>query len=207
LGCATVVAPMNVFSLISTIGDFTASCTPCSPQAEVDVCTRDETRSKDQNAGPRTGLAAQTPTRAADSCDLSTAAKAKDEAGIKETMAAYNAALNAGETTAVLPLYTVDGVFMPPYSQSAEGMEAVKKAYDSVFDELKFHVRFTIAELVVMSPTWAYVRTNSAGTTDHHSTGKTTTEANQELFIFEKGNDGKWRVARYSFSPTSPPRP
>src|SRR5215469_17339466 len=112
-----------------------------------------------------------------------------DETGIRETMAAYNAALNGGKTAAVLPLYADDGVFMPPYSQSAVGREAVAKAYDAVFDELKFRVKFTIAELVVMAPSWAYVRTNSAGTTEHHSTGKTRAEANQELFIFEKGSD------------------
>jgi uncharacterized protein (TIGR02246 family) len=127
-----------------------------------------------------------------------------DEAAIKSVMATYNDALNGGNTTAVLPLYTEDGVFMPPYSQSAVGKEAVKKAYDAVFAELKFDVKFNIAELVVMGSTWAYVRTNSAGTTDHHSTGQTTAEANQELFIFQKGNDGKWRIARYSFSPTNP---
>ena len=129
----------------------------------------------------------------------------QDDAAIRSVLASYNDALNSSKTAAVLPLYTHDGVFMPPYSQSAVGKGAVEKAYDAVFDELKFHVKFNIAELVVMAPTWAYVRTNSAGTTDHHSTGKTTAEANQELFIFEKGDDGKWRIARYSFSPTSPP--
>jgi uncharacterized protein (TIGR02246 family) len=128
-----------------------------------------------------------------------------NEAAIKGVMAAYNDALNGGETAAVLPLYTEGGVFMPPYSQSAVGKEAVSKAYDAVFAELKFNVKFSIAELVIMGPTWAYVRTNSAGTTRHHSTNKTTAEANQELFIFQKGNDGKWRIARYSFSPTNPP--
>jgi uncharacterized protein (TIGR02246 family) len=151
------------------------------------------------------GFVCHTVARAAESCSLSAAARASAEAGIKETMAAYNAALNGGQTAAVLPLYTDDGVFMPPYSESAVGKAAVKKAYDKVFDELKFHVEFTIAELVPMAPTWAYVRTNSAGTTDHHSTGKTTAEANQELFVFAKGDDGKWRIARYSFSPTNPP--
>jgi uncharacterized protein (TIGR02246 family) len=130
---------------------------------------------------------------------------AKDEDAIRKTLASYNDALNAGETAAVLPLYTDDGVFMPPYSESAVGKDAVREAYDAVFNELKFRVRFTISELVVMAPTWAYVRTNSAGTTDHHSTGKTTAEANQELFVFKKGDDGQWRIARYSFSPTNPP--
>jgi uncharacterized protein (TIGR02246 family) len=130
---------------------------------------------------------------------------AGDEAAIRSVMADYNAALNGGKTAAVLPLYADDGVFMPPYSQSAVGKDAVKLAYDKVFDELKFDVNFTIVELVQMAPAWAYVRTNSAGTTGHASTGKTTTEANQELFIFRKGDDGKWRIARYSFSPTNPP--
>jgi uncharacterized protein (TIGR02246 family) len=135
----------------------------------------------------------------------SNAATVGDEAAIRRVLASYSDALNGGKTAAVLPLYADDGVFMPPYSQSAVGREAVEKAYDAVFDELKFHVKFTIADLVVMAPSWAYVRTNSAGTTEHHSTGKTTAEANQELFIFKKGDDGKWRIARYSFSPTNPP--
>jgi uncharacterized protein (TIGR02246 family) len=130
---------------------------------------------------------------------------AADKAAITAVMSVYEAALNGGKTAAVLPLYTDDGIFMPPYSQSAIGKDAIRNAYDAVFNELKFHVKFSIAELVVMAPTWAYVRTNSAGTTDHHSTGKTTAEANQELFIFKKGDDGEWRMARYSFSPTNPP--
>jgi uncharacterized protein (TIGR02246 family) len=128
-----------------------------------------------------------------------------DEAAIRSVMAEYNAALNGGKTAAVLPLYTDDGIFMPPYNQSAVGKGAVRLAYDKVFDELTFDVEFHIAELVQMAPPWAYVRTNSAGTTGHASTGKTTVEANQELFIFRKDSDGKWRIARYSFSPTNPP--
>ena len=120
-------------------------------------------------------------------------------------MATYNAALNDGKTNAVLPLYTATGIFMPPYSASAIGQDAIRKAYDAVFAELTFDVRFDIAELVLMAPVWAYVRTNSAGKTRHTSTQKTTAEANQELFILNKGSDSKWRIARYSFSPTSPP--
>jgi len=132
-------------------------------------------------------------------------AAADDKTAIESTLSSYNAALNGGDTAAVLPLYIEDGIFMPPYSESAIGRDAVRKAYDNVFKELKFNVKFNIAELVQMAPNWAYVRTNSAGTTAHHSTGKTTSEANQELFIFKKGDDGTWKIARYSFSPTNPP--
>jgi len=133
------------------------------------------------------------------------AAATSDETAIRGVMASYNAALNSGDTAAVLPLYTEDGIFMAPYSPSQIGHAAIRTAYDKVFKELQFHVKFHIAELVQMAPDLAYVRTNSAGTTRHASTGKTTAEANQELFIFRKGADGKWRIARYSFSPINPP--
>jgi uncharacterized protein (TIGR02246 family) len=141
----------------------------------------------------------------AETSSFSSGATANEQRAIRAVMASYNGALNDGSTDEALALYADDGVFMPPYSPSAVGKEAVRKAYDSVFQELKFDVKFTIAELVVMAPSWAYVRTNSAGTTGHASTGKTTAEANQELFIFRKGDDDAWRIARYSFSPTKPP--
>ncbi len=135
------------------------------------------------------------------------ATQSADETAIRSLLSAYNAALNGGKTAAVLPLYTDDGVFMPPFSASAVGKPAVRQAYDAVFRELKFNVKFPVAEIVQMAPTWAYARTNSAGTTAHASTGKTGAEANQELFILKKGVDSHWRIARYSFSPTSPPKP
>jgi uncharacterized protein (TIGR02246 family) len=138
-------------------------------------------------------------------CVMTQATIARDETEIGATMAAYDAALNGGKTAAVLPLYTEDGVFMPLYSQSAVGKSAVAAAYDKVFAELQFDVKFTIAELVVMAPNWAYVRTDSTGMTFHRTLGKKLAEANQELFIFKKGDDGKWRIARCSFSPTNPP--
>jgi uncharacterized protein (TIGR02246 family) len=119
-------------------------------------------------------------------------------------MSSYEEALNASNTAAVMPLYTEDGVFMPPNSHSAVGKAAVRQAYDAVFKAITLHVKFTIAEVVVMSPEWAFVRTNSAGTNKINATGATSPEGNQELFIFNKGEDGKWRIARYSFSTTNP---
>ena len=120
-------------------------------------------------------------------------------------MSSYEEALNASSTAAVLPLYAEDGVFMPPYKESAVGKAAVRKAYDAVFEAITLSVKFTIAELVLMSPEWAFVRTNSAGTNKINKSGAVSPEGNQELFIFNKGADGKWRIARYSFSSTNPP--
>lgn len=49
-------------------------------------------------------------------------------------------------------------IFIPPFSRSAIGREAVSKAYDNVFKERKFNVRFEVAELVQMALAWACVR-------------------------------------------------
>ena len=126
--------------------------------------------------------------------------------GVTALLAKYNEALNASSTDAVMPLYTEDGVFMPPYSQSAVGLAAVRKAYDAVFKAITLNVKFTIAEIVDLGPGWAFARTNSAGTTTDHATGAKSAEGNQELFVLKRDDDGSWKIARYSFSPTNPPR-
>jgi uncharacterized protein (TIGR02246 family) len=123
---------------------------------------------------------------------------------ITSLLAKYNDALNASSTDAVMPLYSEDGVFMPPYSPSAVGVAAVRKAYDAVFKAITLHVKFTIVEIVELSPEWAFARTNSVGTTTIHASGRKTAEGNQELFIFHK-DGGAWKIARYSFSSTNPP--
>jgi hypothetical protein len=48
------------------------------------------------------------------------------------------------------------------------------------------------------------VRTNFAGSNKIHATGAVGAEGNKELFIFKKGPDDKWRIARYSFSTRNP---
>jgi uncharacterized protein (TIGR02246 family) len=129
----------------------------------------------------------------------------QDEAALRAVLAKYNDALNASSVDQSLDLYADDGVFMPPYSSSAVGKAAVREAYIKVFKTITLNVKFIIAEVVQVAPTWAFVRTNSAGTNTLHATGKVSAEGNQELFVFRKHADGQWRIARYSFSPTSPP--
>ena len=91
---------------------------------------------------------------------------------ITALLAEYNDALNRSSTDTVMSLYMNDGVFMPPYSPSAVGSDAVRKAYDAVFAAIRLTVKFNTAEIVEMSPEWAFARTNSAGTTLNHATGQ-----------------------------------
>jgi uncharacterized protein (TIGR02246 family) len=127
-----------------------------------------------------------------------------NERAVAEMLSAYNQALNSSDTNAVMPLYAQDGVFMPPYSPSAVGLEEVRKTYDAVFAAIQLTVKFNIAEIVETSPDWVFTRTNSAGTTLNRATGGVSKEENQELFIFHKEKDGKFKIARYSFFTTNP---
>ena len=136
-------------------------------------------------------------------------ARAQDNAagrpGVEATLNAYQAALNAADTNAVLPPYEPDGVLMQPYGPSAIGTDAIRRSYDADFRLFRLRVTFDIAELRLMSPEWAFVRTNFAETNTVVASGKQSAEAKQELFIFHKSSDSKRRIARYRFSPMNPP--
>ena len=128
-----------------------------------------------------------------------------NEEAVAAVLAKYQDALNQSDTDAVMKLYASDGVFMPQNSPSSVGANAMRKAYDAVFKAIKLSVKFNVAEVVEVAPDWAFARTNSAGTATVNATGTKSAEANQELFIFRKGADGKWKIARYCFSTTNPP--
>jgi uncharacterized protein (TIGR02246 family) len=128
-----------------------------------------------------------------------------DTQAITTLLEQYEQALNRSDTEAVMTLYAPDGIFMPQHSPSSVGAHAVRRAYDSVFSAIQLTVKFKIEEVHPVSPAWAFARTNSSGTVLIHATGESTAEANQELFVFEKAQ-GEWKIARYCFSTTNPPR-
>ena len=132
-------------------------------------------------------------------------AQTGEKTAIMSLLSSYEAALNASNAAAVMPLYADDAVFMPPNNQPAVGAAAVRQAYDAVFTAIKLNLKFTVAEVVQVAPDWAFARTNSAGTLTVNAAGAKSAEANQELFILKKDADGAWKIARYSFSTTNPP--
>ena len=129
----------------------------------------------------------------------------QEEQEISAVLKAYESALNASDTDAVMGLYAADGVFMPQHFPSSVGSEAVRQAYESVFGAIRLTVSFEIREVHQTGDEWAFARTNSAGTVLVHATGESSAEANQELFVMQK-IDGQWKIARYCFSTTNPPR-
>jgi uncharacterized protein (TIGR02246 family) len=128
-----------------------------------------------------------------------------NEQAVAAVLAEYQDALNQSDTDAVMKLYASDGVFMPQHFPSSVGGVAVRKAYLAVFEAITLRVEFKVAEVLQIAPDWAIARTNSAGTAKVNATGDGGPEANQELFVFQKINDA-WKIARYCFSTTNPPK-
>ena len=128
-----------------------------------------------------------------------------DENAVASILKDYENALNSSDTEAALRLYAPDGVFMPQHSRSGVGTAALRQAYDAVFAAIKLTVQFDIAEIRQIAPDWVLARTNSAGRTKNNATRTEGPEANQELFLFQKMG-GAWKIARYCFCTTNPPR-
>src|SRR5258707_15103619 len=80
------------------------------------------------------------------------AAAADDKAAIESTLSSSNAALNGGDTAAVLQFYTDNGIFMSPYIDSAMGRDTVRRAYVNTLKKLKFNEKYKDADLAHMPP-------------------------------------------------------
>jgi uncharacterized protein (TIGR02246 family) len=126
-----------------------------------------------------------------------------DAKAILAVLDQYRAALTAGDLATIADLFATDGVLMAPEAPASVGTQAIRHAYEAIFKAVKLDIQFKVAEIVQVSPEWAFARTTSAGSVKINATGLTIPEANQELFIFRKDGKGAWKIARYSFSVTT----
>ena len=127
-----------------------------------------------------------------------------EESKVKELLGNYERVLNASDVEGILKLYAQDGVFMPQHSPTHVGKDAIRAAYEHVFEAIDLDVVFDIIEVEIISDQWAFARTTSSGTTTINANGATVSEGNQEVFLLRKKIGGEWKIARYIFSTTNP---
>lgn len=119
----------------------------------------------------------------------------------------YEAALNGGDVDTVVSLYAPDAVFMAQHRSPAIGAQAIAAAYREIFGMIRLDIAFEIDEVVVVSPTVAFARTRSVGTTTILDDDMQVAESNQELFVLVRDDAASdWKLGRYIFSTTQPPR-
>jgi uncharacterized protein (TIGR02246 family) len=122
---------------------------------------------------------------------------------VEDVIGSYESALNTGDLQAVLGLYADDAVLLAPNAPSAVGIDAVRAAYTGIFQAISLDLTFTIAEVKVVSPDYAFLRSDSNGTITILANGAVIPSSNHELFVLHKVQ-GRWKLARYSFSSTLP---
>jgi uncharacterized protein (TIGR02246 family) len=115
-----------------------------------------------------------------------------DERAIRELVATWMAASQAGDLQTVLGLMTDDVVFMVPgresfgkdeFAAAAQGMKGVRMEGTSDIRELK------------VLGDWAYLRNHLTATMTPPG-GKTVRRAGYTLTILRKQPDGRWLLAR-----------
>lgn len=143
---------------------------------------------------------------AALAASLAASAENTGTSAIQNVLSAYETALNGQDTDTIVSLYADDGVFMPQHSLPQVGRDSIRAAYDGVFVAITLDIEFEVDEIGQLSEDWGFARTRSEGTVRINATGDTGPEANQELFLFQRTEGGNWRIARYIFSTTNPPR-
>jgi uncharacterized protein (TIGR02246 family) len=129
--------------------------------------------------------------------------KAQQRAAITGLLKRYEQALNASDVEGVVRLYADDAVLLAPGAPSAVSIDAVRAAYTGIFQAIDIDLTFDIAEVNVVSPDWAFLRSSSHGVATVLANGARTPSSNHELFVLHK-SQGHWKIARYSFSSVLP---
>ncbi|MDF5707032.1 MAG: nuclear transport factor 2 family protein [Nostoc sp. S4] len=122
---------------------------------------------------------------------------------IQQVLQQYEQVLNASDAHAALELYSNDPIFMPQFAPAQVGRDAVLDTYKQIFQTIQLQVKFTIHEVEAMGEL-AYARTSSSGTATVLAENKTTSEGNNEMFIFKQEN-GNWKIHRYLFASSQSP--
>ena len=118
---------------------------------------------------------------------------------IEKVLKQYERGLNTADVEAIVDVYANDGVLLAPNAPSAVGIDAIRQSYTDTFHAININLSFDIAEVKLLAPDWALLRTTSTGVINILANGAQIPEGNQELFVLHKSR-GEWKIARYSFS-------
>src|SRR5437588_12083959 len=88
---------------------------------------------------------------------------AQPRAAITAVLKSYEQALNASDVEGIVKLYTDDAVLLPPNAPTAVGIDAVRATYTGLFQAIHLNLTFEIAEVKVVAPDWAFLRSASTG--------------------------------------------
>ncbi|HSX61229.1 MAG TPA: SgcJ/EcaC family oxidoreductase [Tahibacter sp.] len=119
-----------------------------------------------------------------------------DERAIRALILAWHAATARGDIEAVLDLMTDDVVFLVAGQPPMRGREAFARGLRQVLDTHRIASGGDIQEIAVSGDLVLLERTRG----DDRTARRRRTDASQRqlLSVFRRGDDGRWRLARYA---------
>lgn len=126
-----------------------------------------------------------------------------DQVAAARVIQSYADAVNSGNAEAFVALFTDDAIWMPANSAPVVGREAIRKRVHDALEELSLDKVFHVEEIVV-SGSWAFVRTRAEGTVIFKSSGKKETERDNGFYVLQRQQNGSWKIARYIYNSSIP---
>ena len=131
----------------------------------------------------------------------------ENEEAIAAVLASYQDALNRSYYGKVMKLEKLPtGVFMPQNLPSSVGADAVRAAYVGVFNAITLAVKFKVAEVQqVAAELGVRAHPTQRARVQVHANRPKQRGSQPGALCVQKIGDA-WKIARYCFSTTNPPR-
>jgi uncharacterized protein (TIGR02246 family) len=127
-------------------------------------------------------------------------AEAKDvSASVNEIWNRYSSAYNSGDIDSWIALWADNGIQMPPGSPPVLGKEKIRERNKAVLDRFIFDLSITNGETGVAND-WAFARGTYKATLTPRVGGERTHVDGKYLTIFQRQNDGSWKIYRDIFN-------
>ncbi len=130
-----------------------------------------------------------------------------DIAAIKDLVNQYGATINAGDLDLWISLWADHAIQMAPDAPAVIGKEKIRARRQSLFDLYDWKMTVDTEEVRVAGD-WAFARGTYTYTKAPKEEGATTKGTGKWLSIFEKQDDGSWKMTRDCYnsnvSPSAP---
>jgi uncharacterized protein (TIGR02246 family) len=129
-----------------------------------------------------------------------------DVVAIQALVAAWGAAVEAGDVAGVVAVYTDDVVQMPPDAPANKGKQAIEVVYRGFFEAFTVGVNWPVegTEEIIVADGWAFYISEYIESFTPKAGGETIEEHGKIIEICQKQPDGSWRFAREIWNRNSP---
>lgn len=125
-------------------------------------------------------------------------AQTKEKETIKNVVASYFKALNAGDKEKVVAQFAPEGVLLAPGAPTATGTAQIRGSYEYVLNTFSFALEQTVSEVIIQG-NYAILSSTSKGVLTIKASGEKVEDNFRELFVLQKIN-GSWKIAKYMYN-------